>query len=243
MRKSMAAMRLLIAAAALVALAGCVRPGQDESVLPTITPPPSESDEMADSQNNPGSLFDPGDAEYLFSDSRARRVGDIVLVNIVESSRAENRADTETGRESTMNLSVDSWFSNASFGVSPFRRTLAPDGVTGQPFVDVSSTSDFEGTGQTSRQSNISATVAARVVNVLPGGLLQVEGAREIRVNNETQIVVVRGLVRPRDIGSDNSIYSTHMADARIEYYGEGILADKQKPGWLVRILDNVWPF
>ena len=235
--------RILLILTLALTLAGCVTTGEDESITPAMAPPPSESDEVADTTNNPGSLFNPGNAEYLFSDNRARRVGDIVLVNIVESSSAENRAETSTGRDSSMNLAVDSWFGNSAFGISPFRRDIPMVGETGRPFVDVSSTSTFEGTGQTSRQSNVSATVAARVINVLPGGLLQVEGAREIRVNNETQIVVVRGLVRPRDIGPDNSIYSTHMADARIEYYGEGILADKQRPGWLVRLLDNVWPF
>jgi flagellar L-ring protein precursor FlgH len=70
-----------------------------------------------------------------------------------------------------------------------------------------------------------------------------VEGGREVRVNDETQIVVVRGIIRSRDIGPDNSIASTAMADARIELYGQGVLADKQKPGWLTRILDNMWPF
>ncbi|THB70660.1 MAG: flagellar basal body L-ring protein [Desulfovibrio sp.] len=234
--------RILLILAAVAVLSSCVKPGENASVIPTITPPPSEAEEIADGEPNPGSLFNPGNAEYLFSDSRARRVGDIVLVNIVESSRAENKAETETGRESSMNLAVDAWFGNHAFGVAPFRREIPQIGES-RPFVDVSSSSEFEGTGETSRESSITATVAARVINVLPGGLLQVEGAREIRVNSETQIVVVRGLVRPRDIGSDNSIYSTHMADARIEYYGEGVVSDKQRPGWLVRLLDNVWPF
>jgi flagellar L-ring protein precursor FlgH len=70
-----------------------------------------------------------------------------------------------------------------------------------------------------------------------------VEGARRIRVNNETQFLVVRGLIRQRDISSGNTIPSTSLAEAQIEIYGQGVLADKQKPGWLSRILDNVFPF
>ena len=86
-------------------------------------------------------------------------------------------------------------------------------------------------------------TVAARIVRVLPNNVFEIEGGREVRVNDENQIVVLRGLARGRDIDADNSILSTKIADARIELYGEGILTDKQKPGWLTRIVDNIWPF
>jgi flagellar L-ring protein precursor FlgH len=78
---------------------------------------------------------------------------------------------------------------------------------------------------------------------MLPGRVMQVEGARRIRVNNETQILVVRGLVRQRDIAADNTVSSTALAEAQIEVYGEGVLADKQRPGWMTRVLDNIWPF
>jgi flagellar L-ring protein precursor FlgH len=81
------------------------------------------------------------------------------------------------------------------------------------------------------------------VLNVLPGGVLQVQGARAVRVNEETQYMVVSGLVRMQDVGPDNSVESTMLADSRIEYFGEGVLADKQKQGWLTRLMDNVWPF
>ncbi|MBU1610573.1 MAG: flagellar basal body L-ring protein FlgH, partial [Proteobacteria bacterium] len=73
--------------------------------------------------------------------------------------------------------------------------------------------------------------------------VMQVEGARRIRVNNETQILIVRGLVRQRDIAADNTVNSSSLAEADIEVYGEGVLADKQRPGWMTRILDHVWPF
>ena len=68
-------------------------------------------------------------------------------------------------------------------------------------------------------------------------------GAREIRVNEETEYMVVRGMIRSKDVSADNSVLSTQIADASIEYYGKGVLADKQKPGWFSRLMDNVWPF
>jgi flagellar L-ring protein precursor FlgH len=109
--------------------------------------------------------------------------------------------------------------------------------------VGASTDNKFEGTGETTHEAEMTATVAVRVVRILPGGIMQVEGARRIRVNNETQILVVRGLVRPQDITSGNTVPSTHLAEAQIELYGEGVLSDRQRPGWLTRILDNIWPF
>jgi flagellar L-ring protein precursor FlgH len=196
-------------------------------------PPPVEQ--------NPGSLFNPASAELLFADNRARRVGDIVLVHIMEHSQARNTATTDTSRDASIGMGIEHMFDApllnnvlGTMGIRNFGDT---------PLVRANSASEFSGDGETTRESAISATVGARVVRVLPGGVLQVEGAREIRVNNETQIIVIRGLVRSTDINPDNSIPSTHLADATVEFYGTGVLADKQRPGWLTRILENVWPF
>ena len=90
---------------------------------------------------------------------------------------------------------------------------------------------------------NGAAYVPAMVMKVLPNGYLVVSGTREIMVNNETQYITLSGIIRPDDIGSANEISSTFMADARIVYSGTGPLADKQKPGWLGRVIDHVWPF
>jgi flagellar L-ring protein precursor FlgH len=81
------------------------------------------------------------------------------------------------------------------------------------------------------------------VTKVLPNGNLMLYGRREMKVNNEVQYIVVSGIVRPQDIDPSNRVKSTFVADARIEYYGEGVLADKQRPGWGTRVLDQVWPF
>ena len=192
---------------------------------------------------NPGSLFNPASADLLFADNRARRVGDIVRVNVVEESKATNKATTDTSRDSSVSMGIehllDQQLINAGLPVLGIER-----GQFGEtPLISAKTSNSFQGDGETNRESSITATVGARVVKMLPNGLMQVEGARETRVNNETQIIVVRGLVRSTDIDPDNTILSTHMADATIEFYGMGILADKQRPGWLTRILDNVWPF
>lgn len=216
--------------------------------VPALTPLPQEKIEVRD--ENPGSLFKEGETNLLFVDSRARQVGDIVVVNIVETVSAKNKATTKSEKESSLNLGVTNLFGQQNMRAVPvgsvlgFGPNLGPRAAVGStPMVKASSTSKFDGSGETKRESDITASVAARVVKVLSNGLLQIEGAREIRVNGETQIIVVRGLARTKDIGADNSISSNYLADAKIEIYGEGILADKQKPGWLTRLLDNIWPF
>ncbi|MBE9529017.1 MAG: flagellar basal body L-ring protein FlgH, partial [Proteobacteria bacterium] len=82
-----------------------------------------------------------------------------------------------------------------------------------------------------------------RIVDVLPNGNLVIEGKKDTILNKELQYLVLSGIVRPEDISEQNTIPSYLMSDARIEYSGKGVLADEQKPGWLGRILDNVWPY
>ena len=120
---------------------------------------------------------------------------------------------------------------------------LGPQSRVGTPTLSTTSVSDLSATGKTKRENYVTTSMAARVLRVLPGGLLQIEGAREIRVNEETEYMVVRGMIRSKDVDAENSVYSTQIADASIEYYGRGVLADKQKPGWFTRLMDNIWPF
>jgi len=187
--------------------------------------------------SNPGSLYDPDGATTLFADARAKRVGDIVLVKVVETTLATNKASTTADKDSSMDLGVSSFLGKNKL-------PLIPGATVGdEAMVAASSKSGFKGDGETKRESTITTTVAARVTRVLGGGLMEIAGARETRVNGETQIVLVQGLARDRDIDADNTIRSTSLAEARIELYGEGLLAEKQRPGWLARMLDNVWPF
>lgn len=223
---------------------GCLKMQNAES-LPVMTPIPLEEVEEGPVRN-PGSLFSAGSADYLFSDNRARRVGDIVSIKIVETSNAKTQANTDTQRDSTMQIGVTSFFNEKQVGLNPLSGGSVGN-ITGTvgPGMALDSTlsNKLKGKGTTDRKNEVKAIIGSRVVKVLPGGLLQVEGAREVRVNEETQIMVIKGLVRPRDIGPDNSVESSKLANSNIEYYGKGVLADKQKSGWLMRLMENVWPF
>ncbi|OKY75673.1 MAG: flagellar biosynthesis protein FlgH [Desulfobulbaceae bacterium DB1] len=175
-----------------------------------------------------GSLFSDNSLD-LYKDSRASRVGDILMVEIVETSNGKKNARTKTERESTVGAGI-----SQLFGL---------DSLIADANIQAEMQNDFEGTGETERNSTMTATLSAKVVDVTPDNNLVIQAYREIRVNNETQFIVLSGLVRPRDISPNNSIKSTHIADARIEYSGTGVVADKQKPGWLARGLDVIWPF
>lgn len=193
-------------------------------------------------RNNPGSLFAQSQQDTLFADSRARRVGDIVVVKLVENTKAQNKAETTADKQTNNNYQVNAMFGNSKYGLIPLVG-IGPLATVGEPALNTASASDLNATGKTKRENYVTTSLAARVLRVLPGGLLQIEGAREIRVNEETEYMVVRGMIRAKDVDADNSIYSTQIADASIEYYGEGVLADKQKPGWFTRLMDNIWPF
>lgn len=227
---------------ALAALAGCGAHDRTPNHMPPLVPP-QQYTEPEDRYHNPGSLYSAHQATDLYADNRARRVGDIVLIKVVENSKSKSKADTTTGRTSTSSLGVTAAFGKNSIGPLVGGPSALTGSVGVDPMLSTSSGSDLKATGETKRENYVTATVGARVVQVLPGNILQVQGAREIRVNDETQFMVVSGLIRASDVASDNSVLSTQMADSKVDYYGKGILADKQRSGWLTRLLDNVWPF
>ncbi len=238
-----AAARSALLLSGLALLAGCNAEHEKPAPIAPVTPAQNYT-EPEQCRANPGSLFSLSSANNLFEDNRARRVGDLVVVQVVENTKAKNKAETSADRESGTELGVQAAFGRSDISPLYFTPGNIMAGQIGvNPIVSANSKSNFSGTGETKRENYVTTSVGARVTQLLPGGLLQVEGAREVRVNGETEYMVVRGLVRPSDIRSDNTVLSTQLADSSISYYGSGIIADKQKPGWLSRLLDNIWPF
>ena len=222
----------------------CVACGGSPTRRPALHPPvtPQQEYRQEAAANNPGSLFAASETDTLFEDSRARRVGDIVVVKLVENTKAQNKAETSSNKKSSNDYQVANMFNRGHAGFIPFM-PIGPQPSVGIPILDTNSASGINATGKTKRENYVTTSLATRVLRVLPGGLMEIEGAREIRVNEETEYMVVRGMIRSKDVSADNSVLSTQIADASIEYYGKGVLADKQKPGWFSRLMDNVWPF
>lgn len=180
------------------------------------------------------------DTASLFEDSRARRVNDLVTILVVENITGSGTADTSTGRESSLDAGVTTFFgAPLNFNTSNFFGR----GNTISPNVKGSMKSDFKGSGETTREGRLIGTITAKVVEVMPNGNLVLESRKEIVINNEKQVLVMSGMIRPEDISAGNTIQSSMVADARIYFVGDGVIQEKQSPGWLVRILDRVWPF
>jgi flagellar L-ring protein precursor FlgH len=172
----------------------------------------------------------------FFQDLRAHNVGDLVTINIVETSQASKQAATKTSRTS----SIDAGITNL---LGYEQKVHMPSAFDNTSMFKASMANNFDGSGATSRDESMTASITAMVTRVLPNGNLFIEGTRRIRVNNETQHIILSGIVRPSDISPDNTVLSSYIADAKIDYTGNGPVSDKQRPGWLARILDLVWPF
>jgi flagellar L-ring protein precursor FlgH len=188
-----------------------------------------------------GSLWSEGSEDNLFTDIKARKIGDVITVRIVEDPQAKLDANTKTSRASSIDAAKLKFLGYMK-ALAQKNPNLAQDPGT-DDLISASLSTKFDGKGSSDRDGHVQAYISAVVEKVLYNGNLYIRGHREIRVNNETQYIRLSGIVRPEDISSSNEVASTYVADANITYSGTGPLADKQQPGWLGRILDHVWPF
>lgn len=215
----------------MLCLAGCVSQ-QTEVVTPSF-----------DQQLKPGatayangSIWQ-GSVIPLAEDNKARRLGDIVTIIITETASASKQAATATGRSASIGAGISNLLNLENSSV------VSKNFADLKNLISAESSSKYDGSGSTSRKETLTATISAKVVEVLPNANLKVEGRRNVKVNNEDQIVTVKGTIRQRDVTPDNTINSIYVADAQITYSGEGIISDRQKPGWLMNFLDKIWPF
>lgn len=179
------------------------------------------------------SLWQPG-ARAFFRDQRAARVGDILRVNIKIDDKAQLDNETENKRTSTDDLSAPNMF-----GIEK----MLPKKMTASSLVNISGTNDNKGTGTVKRTETITTQVAALITQVLPNGNYVIDGKQEILVNYEIREVSVKGVIRPEDLKSDNTVDSTQIAEARITYGGHGQLSDVQQPRWGHQVLEQLSPF
>ncbi|TAJ25760.1 MAG: flagellar basal body L-ring protein FlgH [Nitrospirae bacterium] len=189
----------------------------------------------------PGSLWQEENGRaYLYEDLRAMRVGDIITVKIVENHKGSKSADTKAQRESTIKDSLSSsTIGIPGLNLGSFMDRRAVPGLS----VDASAKGKFNGSGATSRADTLTGTLSAMVTEVFPNGDLRIEGRREVTVNSEKQTMILSGVVRRVDVDTKNTVFSSAIADARIEYTGLGVVDDVQRPGWMVRLLDWIYPF
>lgn len=183
-----------------------------------------------------GSLWQES-SRSLVADFRASRVGDLVTIRIDESPNAQGDASTQMNRESNFAFGAPK-----VLGFSQQIQADHPDLDMGQLFRLISS-NNFSGTGETARGSSVEASMAVRVRKQLPNGDLFIEGTKVLMINDEELHIYVSGVIRPEDIAQDNSVGSSVIADAEIEFTGRGVLTDNQRQGWLSRLLSTINPF
>ena len=177
-----------------------------------------------------GSIWQTTDRNTLFLDNKARNIGDIVTVYVVERSEAAKKANTKLDRNSDSSAVL-----TGAFNLTTLLGANTPldQGAVG-------SAHKFQGKADTDRESELTATISCIVTEVFSNGNLRIEGRQDITVNNENQYILVSGIIRPEDISPQNSVQSFQMADARIEYSGEGDINDQQSPSWLNRFFSTV---
>jgi len=223
----------------MVSLIGCKTTSRNvEAEALKYAAPVKMAQQTAPAPKTEGSLWqENAPLNDMFSSAKARNVGDIITVRIVESAKAKNKADTNTERKSAMSAGIDKFFNLES----KFPSTR-PDF---NPFarIEADFKNKFDGTGETTRSGDLTAIISARVVGLTESGNLVIAGSRAITINNEEQMLNLSGIVRPKDLSADNEVLSSYISDARIVYTGVGVLNDRQKPGWLTRAFDQVWPF
>ena len=158
----------------------------------------------------------------LFSDYKANRIGDAITIIVVESSQATNQAQTEAGRSSDLGLNMSG----------------SVDGEPTVPSVDFNMGvgNEFKGGGSTQSAGMVKAKIGALIDSVLTNGLVRVTGYRKISINGEEQIIKISGIVRTSDIKADNTVYSYNISAAEISIEGNGMIDDKQSPGWLTKL-------
>lgn len=185
------------------------------------------------SENAGGSIYQASTSLALFEDQKARRVGDILTINLVEATNATKSSSTSTSKSTEANIT----------NPTVLGYNVTRDGV---PILsgNLGGEQEFEGAGDSSQSNRLEGSVSVVVVDRMPNGYLLVRGEKWLTLNQGKEFVRVSGIVRPVDILADNSISSEKVANARIEYAGRGPLNDANQMSWLARFFNSPWlPF
>ncbi|MBI5374808.1 MAG: flagellar basal body L-ring protein FlgH [Candidatus Schekmanbacteria bacterium] len=185
-----------------------------------------------------GSLWPQNDNGFnLFSDNKAGKVGDIITILVNENAEATKNATTKLNKDSSLDSSA-----SALFGFEKAIQLRNPN-FNPEALMSTKHKDQFDGSGTTTRSGDLKTTISARVIKVFSNGNFLISGSREITLNEEEQIIMLTGIIRPEDISQDNTVDSSKIADAKMTYTGKGVIAEKQHPGWMLRILAWIWPF
>ncbi|MCB1938762.1 MAG: flagellar basal body L-ring protein FlgH [Rhodocyclaceae bacterium] len=222
-------MRALICALLLAVLSGCAAL---DRTPPTAVHQPMSARPQVAMQMVPanGAIYQPTHTRPLFEDRRARLVGDTLTINLVERNTAQKASNASASRESSM-----------SGGITSINK-LPLKGLAGLG-VEAGADSDFSGEGAAAANNLFTGTITVTVIEVYPNGNLLVSGEKQVAINQGNEFIRFSGVVNPATVTTSNTVQSTQVADARIEYKGSGYINDNQVMGWLQRFFVALLPF
>lgn len=219
----------------LVSLSGCVihQPPVPNDPLYAPVVAPSAQQQLPHN----GSLYSPTNDMDLFTDRKARRVGDILTVVLQEKTVSKKSSNVGVSKESDITIPNVAGAAGTVLGNNVSLGGLSLG-------TNLSSERDFKGEAGAGQSNNLMGDVAVSVVNIWPNGTLEIRGEKWITLNRGDEFIRISGLVRPEDVTPDNTVLSTKVANARIAYAGTGALADASSMGWLSRFFNSAyWPF
>ena len=209
---------------------------EKEEIVPQYVQAQPDEATVARIQARPanGSLFtaDAQGAELL-GDFRARRVGDMVFVDVIEGSTANVSSGATRARDS----------GNYAGLVTAIGALPSPSAAAAAEVLGALGNRKYEGKGATQRTSTLRSRVAARVIEVLPNGDLRIEALKSVKINQETEKILLSGIVRQRDLTADNVVPTTAVGDLHVELNGKGVASADNAPGWLYRFFEKIAPF
>ena len=220
---------LTISIAALL-VSGCASTDQAQ----TLPDDPDFAPILPEMEDEPlvptGSLFKLNYVNNIYSDSKAHRVGDIISVILSESTQAQKNAKTEMKKENSATLSPITGFGGVPVN---FKDKAIQFGYDQE--------SDFKGDSKANQGNSLSGNISVHVLRVLPNGNLMIRGEKWMSLNNGDEYIRLTGVIRPQDINSNNTVTSSKVANARIQYAGTGTFADVQEQGWLSSFFSSSW--
>ena len=223
-------MKVLFTCAVLVMLSGCMSTADNHPLPNDPFYAPVVPDIPRQKIAEDGSIFQVDMANSLYSDVKARRVGDIITVTLRENTSAAKSSNTTTSKESTTEL-------DPIVGLGGNNIAIGGDSIQ----LDLESSNEFTGDAQANQSNNLSGNISVTVVQVLSNKNLVVRGEKWITLNNGDEYIRLTGIIRPADISPSNEVMSTKIANARIQYSGTGTFAQAQKQGWLTRFFNSEW--
>lgn len=221
----------LLSVLCIFMLASCAATSERVEILPNdpdfapIMPEPEEESLIPS-----GSLFKPNYVNNIYSDSKAHRVGDIISVILSENTQAQKNAKTELKKENSSELAPI-----IGLGANPV--TVKGNSIE----FGYDQSNDFKGDSKSNQSNSLNGNISVHVLRVLPNGNLMIRGEKWLTLNNGDEYIRLTGVIRSKDISSNNTIVSSKVANARIQYSGTGTFADVQEQGWLSKFFSSSW--